>query len=116
MLDHVAFAVPPAQYDSLVAWYVAALAPLGYTKQVDIPGQTVGIGPSGAEVAPFWIAVKEDAKVVPIHLAFKGKDHATVDQFHAEAIKAGGKCNGEPGPRLHYHPNYYGAFVLDPVG
>ena len=24
--------------------------------------------------------------------------------------------NGAPGIRAHYHPNYYGAFVLDPDG
>ncbi|MEY4546989.1 MAG: hypothetical protein RL685_3184 [Pseudomonadota bacterium] len=32
------------------------------------------------------------------------------------AIAAGGKDNGPPGPRPHYHANYYGAFVLDPDG
>ena len=35
--------------------------------------------------------------------------------FHA-AIKAGAKDNGKPGLRPHYHPDYYGAFVLDPDG
>lgn len=44
------------------------------------------------------------------------KDHSTVDAFHKAAVDAGGISNGEPGPRPHYHPNYYGAFVLDPVG
>ena len=28
----------------------------------------------------------------------------------------GGRDNGPPGPRPHYHANYYGAFVLDPDG
>jgi hypothetical protein len=32
------------------------------------------------------------------------------------AIEAGGRDNGAPGIRAHYHPNYYGAFVLDPDG
>ena len=39
-----------------------------------------------------------------------------VDAFHAAALKAGGKDNGKPGVRKMYHPNYYGAFVLDPDG
>ena len=43
-------------------------------------------------------------------------DHATIDAFHKAAIDAGGKCNGPPGLRAQYHPNYYGAFVLDPIG
>ena len=43
-------------------------------------------------------------------------DHATVDAFHAAALEAGAKDNGAPGPRDQYGPNYYAAFVLDPVG
>jgi catechol 2,3-dioxygenase-like lactoylglutathione lyase family enzyme len=50
-----------------------------------------------------------------VHLAFQGKDRATVDRFHREAIAAGGKDYGPPGERK-YHPGYYGAFVLDPDG
>jgi hypothetical protein len=42
--------------------------------------------------------------------------HAAVDAFHQAALAAGGKCNGPPGPRADYHPEYYGAFVLDPLG
>ncbi len=51
-----------------------------------------------------------------IHIAFAAKDLATVDAFYRAAIAAGGKDNGGPGLRPHYHPNYYGAFVLDPDG
>ena len=43
-------------------------------------------------------------------------DRATVDAFYEAAIAAGGKDNGAPGLRPKYHPNYYGAFVLDPDG
>ncbi len=32
------------------------------------------------------------------------------------ALEAGGKDNGAPGLRTHYHPTYYAAFVIDPVG
>ncbi len=48
--------------------------------------------------------------------AFRVPDRATVDAFHAAAIEAGGEDNGPPGTREIYHPNYYGAFVLDPDG
>ena len=114
-IDHVGFAVSPSKFESIVSWYITALAPLGYAKQMEFPGQAVGFGPSEGE-APFWIAAKEDEKGVGMHLAFRAKDHETVDRFHEEAIKAGGTCNGKPGLRAQYHPNYYGAFVLDPVG
>jgi predicted lactoylglutathione lyase len=41
-----------------------------------------------------------------------GHSHAGYDA----ALQAGGKDNGPPGLRPHYHENYYGAFVLDPDG
>lgn len=70
-----------------------------------------------------WFQVDElfvdaaDPRTVPthIHLAFQARDRAMVDAFHAAALAAGGKDNGQPGER-HYHPGYYGAFVLDPDG
>jgi hypothetical protein len=31
-------------------------------------------------------------------------------------MAAGGKDNGPPGLREHYHANYYGAFVIGPDG
>ncbi|MBO6636413.1 MAG: VOC family protein, partial [Parvibaculum sp.] len=39
-----------------------------------------------------------------------------VDAFYEAAMSAGGRDNGKPGPRPHYHEHYYGAFVLDPDG
>lgn len=50
------------------------------------------------------------------HLAFQASDRATVDAFYKAALEAGGKDNGAPGERPHYHPGYYAAFVLDPEG
>ena len=50
-----------------------------------------------------------------LHLAFEATDNATVDTFHASLTKVGYADNGPPGER-HYHPGYYGAFVLDPDG
>jgi catechol 2,3-dioxygenase-like lactoylglutathione lyase family enzyme len=51
-----------------------------------------------------------------VHLAFPADDDATVRAFHAAALAAGGKDNGAPGVRPHYHEHYYGAFVKDPDG
>ncbi|MDX8481820.1 VOC family protein [Mesorhizobium sp. VK24D] len=50
------------------------------------------------------------------HIAFTARSRTEVDAFHAAALAAGGKDNGGPGLRPHYHPNYYGAFVFDPDG
>ncbi|KAF9730891.1 hypothetical protein PMIN06_005840 [Paraphaeosphaeria minitans] len=117
MLDHFTFNVPAAQYDAIVAWYLAALAPLGYTKQLDYPGHACGLGASPSSAA-IWIGVSRDGAAAAhgFHLAFKAEDHETVERFYKAAIEAGGKDNGAPGPRDVYGPNYYGAFVLDPLG
>ncbi len=48
-----------------------------------------------------------------VHLAFGVGDLATVVRFHEVATAAGYADNGPPGERPHYHPGYYGAFVLD---
>ncbi|HEY5957366.1 MAG TPA: VOC family protein [Polyangiaceae bacterium] len=58
---------------------------------------------------------KAEGPVSHVHLAFQAPDRKTVHSFYEAAIAAGGKDNGAPGER-HYHPGYYGAFVLDPDG
>jgi catechol 2,3-dioxygenase-like lactoylglutathione lyase family enzyme len=50
-----------------------------------------------------------------VHLAFQARSEVDVRAFHAQAVAAGGRDNGAPGPR-DYHPGYYAAFVLDPDG
>ena len=62
----------------------------------------------------FWLGAEESSGKV--HVAFLAEDRKTVDAFYKAAIAAGGRDNGKPGLRQHYHPDYYGAFVLDPDG
>ncbi len=63
----------------------------------------------------FWID-GEGRLNKPLHVAILAKDRSAVNAFYEAAIAAGGRDNGAPGLRAHYHPNYYGAFVLDPDG
>ena len=49
-------------------------------------------------------------------LAFMARDRPAIDAFHAAALAVGATDNGAPGLREHYHPNYYGGFVIDPDG
>lgn len=61
----------------------------------------------------FWIS--ESLRNEPrLHIAFRADTREQVDEFYRAALSAGGKDNGNPGLRLGYHENYYGAFVLDP--
>src|SRR5437667_12811905 len=50
-----------------------------------------------------------------VHLAFQAGDRVAVHNFHVAALATGGRDNGGPGERP-YHPGYYAAFVLDPMG
>lgn len=56
------------------------------------------------------------ADPAPVHLALTAATAEQVDAFHTAALAAGGRDNGVPGERPHYHPGYYAAFVLDPDG
>ncbi|MFO1154760.1 MAG: VOC family protein [Rhodospirillales bacterium] len=115
MLDHVGIGV--SALDKSKAFYQAALAPLGYSLAMEFEGWS-GFGrpgPLGAHELAFWIHAS-GAPIVPVHIAFRATDRATVAAFHAAALAAGGGDNGAPGLRPHYHPSYFGAFVLDPDG
>ncbi|MDQ6917219.1 MAG: VOC family protein [Pseudomonadota bacterium] len=110
MIDHSGVSV--ADVARSKAFYRAALAPLGYTMLMEFE-QFAGFG-----VAPkpdFWVG-QGKPNVPPIHVAFRAESRTQVDEFYRAAIAAGGNDNGPPGPRPQYHPNYYGAFVLDPDG
>ena len=118
MIDHIGFSV--SDYDRAKAFYLQALAPLGYALIMEAPAEVTESGKAaagfGANGKPdFWIA-GEGKLERPVHVAIVAKDRASVDAFYRAALAAGGKDNGPPGIRAHYHPNYYGAFVLDPDG
>ena len=110
MLDHVKLHVADTARSR--AFYEEALAPLGYRVVLEpVAGMVVGMG---TRFPDFWIA-QADAPTTA-HVAFRADDRDAVDAFHAAALDAGGRDNGGPGERPHYHPGYYGAFVLDPDG
>jgi catechol 2,3-dioxygenase-like lactoylglutathione lyase family enzyme len=119
LIDHVTLNV--SDYARAKAFYTKALAPLG-VKPIAEFGEACGFG---REHKPdFWIgkgpaSFQTAAQIVtltPVHIALEARDRAEVDAFHAAALAAGGKDFGAPGIRDAYHPNYYGAFVLDPDG
>ena len=49
-------------------------------------------------------------------IALLGPNRNAVDKCHAIALAHGGRSEGAPGLRTHYHPNYYGAYFRDPDG
>src|SRR5690349_11380864 len=117
MIDHTGVSIS----DPAVSrrFYEAALAPLGYQVMMEVPKEfTGGVVVLGMGVPPkpdFWLH-QGTPQTPRVHIAFRAESRAQVDAFHRAALAAGGKDNGAPGPRPHYHENYYGAFVLDPDG
>jgi catechol 2,3-dioxygenase-like lactoylglutathione lyase family enzyme len=116
MIDHIGVAV--RDLEKSIAFYEKALAPLGYVLIMKLDGKAAGFGIGGKP--DFWIgagpATGPATGPGPIHVAIRAKGRADVRAFYEAAMAAGGKDNGPPGVREHYHPDYYGAFVLDPDG
>jgi catechol 2,3-dioxygenase-like lactoylglutathione lyase family enzyme len=110
MIDHVTANV--SDIEAAKSFYRQALAPLGYSLQMELPG-AAGLG-TGEGIPDFWLGSSEERGAA--HVAFQAPDRTTVDRFYEAAMAAGGKDNGAPGLRPHYHETYYAAYVHDADG
>jgi catechol 2,3-dioxygenase-like lactoylglutathione lyase family enzyme len=109
-IDHVTANV--GDFEQAKRFYTQALEPLGYSVQLEFPG-AAGFG-TGEGIPDFWIGSSPERGAT--HVAFSASDRATVDAFYEAAVAAGGKDNGAPGLRPHYHETYYATYVHDPDG
>ncbi|HJY88445.1 MAG TPA: VOC family protein [Candidatus Acidoferrales bacterium] len=116
MIDHIGIRV--RDYARAKTFYTAALAPLGYQVTMELTPEMdlgyIGVGLGIDRKPDFWIGQGQASG--PVHIAIVAADRKAVDAFYVAAMAAGGKDNGAPGVRAHYHPSYYGAFVLDAEG
>jgi catechol 2,3-dioxygenase-like lactoylglutathione lyase family enzyme len=110
MFDHVGFGVTNLTEGK--TFFLQALAPLGVTIAMEGP---YGVGMGQNKKPSLWLYETKDTPS-HLHLAFVAESRDQVDAFYRAALAAGGKDNGPPGLRSHYHPNYYGAFVIGPDG
>lgn len=111
MFDHIGIAVRDLERSR--EFYAAALAPLGVEEVMRFE-RYIGFGRDRPQ---FWIMEGTSLESEPrMHLAFTAGNRLEVETFHRAALDAGGIDNGAPGVRSHYHPDYYGAFVIDPDG
>jgi catechol 2,3-dioxygenase-like lactoylglutathione lyase family enzyme len=110
MIDHVTANV--SDFKRAKRFYEQALGPLGYSVQMEFEG-AAGFG-TGEGIPDFWIGSSPERGAT--HVAFSASDRAAVDGFFEAAMAAGGKDNGPPGLRPHYHETYYAAYVHDPDG
>ncbi len=99
--------LPVSDYKASKAFYIQALAPLGYTNNME-EGEAAGF--FDGKNTDLWIV--RESQIVPTHVAFEAKNRQEVETFYEAGLMAGAKDNGAPGYRS-YWPGYYAAFVLD---
>jgi catechol 2,3-dioxygenase-like lactoylglutathione lyase family enzyme len=119
LLDHIFLSV--SDLERSIAFYTAALTPLGITKRLDYDGKDgpaghpdlKGFGANGRMF--FWLRQGE-TDGLSAHVGFVANSQIEVDAAYAAAIAAGATDNGAPAARLYYDPRYYAANVFDPDG
>lgn len=116
-IDHIG--VSFADYPRALRFFGKALAPLGISIVMQLTkeetGGFEGAGFGRGQKPSFWIS--GGGRTTPrLHVAFVADTREAVHAFFEAGLAAGGADNGAPGVRAHYHPHYYGAFVIDPEG
>jgi catechol 2,3-dioxygenase-like lactoylglutathione lyase family enzyme len=107
-IDHLWIRVADLEASRSFYEHVAPYTGFPLSRESQVRAQFVGSG------ASFSLVTGTPTR--NLHMAFPAADNAIVDAFHAAALEAGYRDNGEPGERSIYHAGYYGAFVLDPDG
>src|SRR4026207_1488860 len=126
MFDHVKFGV--SDYATSKAFFLKALEPLGVAVVSEgSPTYGVELSPKGQASLCLYQTEEKPADLhVPVlaaahspphlHWPFPPENPQQVEAFYRAALEAGGKDNGAPGLRPHYHANYFAAFVIGPDG
>ena len=112
MFDHVKFGTSDLAVSK--AFFLKALEPLS-VNAIDYEGPSGGVEIFPKGEASLCLYQSEE-KPAHLHLAFRAENRQQVEAFYRAALEAGGKDNGAPGLRPHYHANYYAAFVIGPDG
>ena len=110
-----------------IAFYDAVLAPLGMQRCVtgdpEWDRRSAGWGiyeQDGLRELGFWIGLPNDGLPATVGngamAAFRARSWREVQDFHAAALAQGGICEGAPGLRPQYNPDFYAAYVRDPDG
>lgn len=114
MISHVSVGVRDVA--RAATFYDAVLATLGYKRVYAREFANAW----GETFPTFWAQTPFDEKAPSpgngVHVCFNASSKNAVDAFHAAGLRNGGTCDGAPGLRPQYTPNYYGAFLKDPDG
>lgn len=100
-------------------FYDAVLGVLGFERLPKPPEKPLAYEKNGG-MPTIYIYPPADGRPATwgngTHVALVADERAQVDAFHVRALDNGGLCEGAPGLRPHYGPNYYAAYVRDPDG
>lgn len=93
-------------------FYDSALAPLGLKRLMDHDTGSM----YGVDAPEFMILKPRDGNPATVGngltIGFRAPNRAAIDEFHKQALAAGGTDEGAPGPR-EFAPNAYAAYVRD---
>jgi len=120
MFSHVT--VGSHDFARAVAFYDPVLATIGLKRvhsyaEHGWAGWMVADAPSVEGGPTFWVGRPANGQPPApgngCMTAFRAPTRKAVDEFHATALALGATDEGKPGIRMHYHPNYYGAYLRD---
>ncbi len=111
VIDH--FEIKVVAFEECRVFYKNVLEPLGIELKWS-DENAAGFGLSSEPNVRFLI--EKGVSNSKCHIAFSASNKLQVSAFHQAGLSLGGKCNGKPGLRKHYAPNYYAAFLIDPEG
>jgi len=101
-------------------FYDAVLATIGWAVRNVFPGWRSYSKNGGPDGFTLWLCTPFDGGDPSVGngtmIGFPAAAQADVDAFHAAALAHGGTDDGPPGPRTHYGPDWYSAYVRDPSG
>ncbi|MEH3047876.1 VOC family protein [Sphingomonas adhaesiva] len=102
------------------AFYDATLATIDWSSHAEFPGwRAYSKGGDGTGLT-LWICSPFDGQQASAGngsmLGFAATSREQVDAFYAAAMAHGGSDEGAAGPRPHYGPDWYAAYVRDPTG
>ncbi|MEI2296540.1 VOC family protein [Ensifer sp. MJa1] len=102
------------------AFYDAVLATIGWSKHVEFPDWRAYSEGGAGKGFVLWVCKPFDGEPASAGngsmVGFMVGSHAEVDAFHGAAMANGGTDEGAPGPRPHYGPDWYAAYMRDPSG
>ena len=100
-------------------FYESVTKPLGLACIADYPGNAAAFGKPDNR-PQLWVVKPLDKKLATVGngvtIGLDAPNRPSVDAAYKAGMQTGGKDEGAPGLRTHYHPNYYGAYLRDPDG